>query len=390
VTAVDVIGRYLWLAIWPARLSADYSYGQIPLAQAPADWLIALAVAIVAGAGVWIARRHRAAGFFVAFAVLTLLPASNLVVISGTIMAERVMYLPLAGLAVLAAMLFAALASGTPTRFAAAVAACAIVIGLFTIRTIARNRDWKDDVTLWSATAMASPESAKAHHALAEALYESDATHANIDHVIDESARSLAIADTLPDERKPAQNYRQAAAYLLDLGDRRAGNANDGPVPPAAALAYRAAVDRLHEYLRIVRAQTVARENAAGRPIADADRMLAATFLRLRDPQAALDASAEARALEPRHPVAYRAAAAALLDLDRPDDAAIALAQGILRTHDAGLVDFLVDLYRRGLDPDGCAVHMTAAGPQFNPTCAIVRRHFCTADPGNRDFRCGP
>ena len=104
LTAIEVIGRYLWLAIWPARLSADYSYGQIPLARTSADWLIVLAVVAVAGMSVAIARRSRAVGFFAAFAFLTLLPASNLLVISGTIMAERLMYLPLAGLAVLAAM----------------------------------------------------------------------------------------------------------------------------------------------------------------------------------------------------------------------------------------------------------------------------------------------
>ena len=198
-----------------------------------------------------------------------------------------------------------------------AVITCAIV-GLLAVRTLARNRDWQDDVTLWSATAAAAPDSAKAHHAFAEALYESDPTHANIERVIEESARSLAIADTLPDGRKPAQNYRQAAAYLLDLGDRRARNADEAPLPPAAAQAYRGAIDRLQQDPRIVRAQTAARSDAASGPIADANRMLAASYLRLREPKAALDAATEARALEPRHPVAYRAAAAALLDPTGP------------------------------------------------------------------------
>jgi hypothetical protein len=243
-------------------------------------------------------------------------------------------------------------------------------------------------VTLWTATVDAVPDSAKAHHALAVALYDADPSHANIERVIAESARSLAIAGTLTDDRKPAQNYRQAAVYLIDRGDRltRRNAAGEDDLTPDAAAAYRRAVALIQQYLAIVRVQTAARPESANGPSADAYRVLATLELRLREPKAALDAATEARAREPRHPVAYRAAAAALLDLDRPDDAAIALAQGILRTGDRGLVDFLADLYKGGLDPDGCAVRLTPAGPTFDPNCAIVRRHFCAADP----TRCGP
>ena len=31
LTAIKVIGKYLWLFVWPARLSADYSYNAVPL-----------------------------------------------------------------------------------------------------------------------------------------------------------------------------------------------------------------------------------------------------------------------------------------------------------------------------------------------------------------------
>ncbi|MGA9624083.1 MAG: DUF1736 domain-containing protein, partial [Bryobacteraceae bacterium] len=39
LTAIKVIGKYLWLFVWPARLSADYSYNAVPLVGwQPADW----------------------------------------------------------------------------------------------------------------------------------------------------------------------------------------------------------------------------------------------------------------------------------------------------------------------------------------------------------------
>src|SRR5207302_3980043 len=39
LTALKVMSKYVWLLIWPQRLSWDYSYNQIP----PATWVIGLA-----------------------------------------------------------------------------------------------------------------------------------------------------------------------------------------------------------------------------------------------------------------------------------------------------------------------------------------------------------
>ncbi len=40
LTAIKVIARYLWLTFWPANLSNDYSYSQIPLARGSVqDWI---------------------------------------------------------------------------------------------------------------------------------------------------------------------------------------------------------------------------------------------------------------------------------------------------------------------------------------------------------------
>src|ERR1019366_1100031 len=52
LTALKVMGKYVALLFWPARLSCDYSWAQIPLADgSAADWLpwMALAVAVAPG-----------------------------------------------------------------------------------------------------------------------------------------------------------------------------------------------------------------------------------------------------------------------------------------------------------------------------------------------------
>ena len=110
LTAVKVIGMYLWLFLWPARLSADYSYNAVPLfGWRVSNWedakaIIALAVCLGAALlAVLLAVRWRRTGkpllFFLVFFFVALSPTSNLIVLIGSIMAERFLYLPSVGLA---------------------------------------------------------------------------------------------------------------------------------------------------------------------------------------------------------------------------------------------------------------------------------------------------
>jgi hypothetical protein len=49
-------------------------------------------------------------------------------------------------------------------------------------------------------------------------------------------------------------------------------------------------------------------------------------------------------------------------------------------TGDQTLRGVLVDLYRGGLDAQGCAVSVAAGGNvTLNTSCAMVRRHMCAA-----------
>jgi hypothetical protein len=101
---------FLGLFLWPARLSADYSYNAIRLfGWRASNWedakaLIALAVCLGAALlAVLLAVRWRRTGkpllFFLVFFFVALSPTSNLIVLIGSIMAERFLYLPSVGLA---------------------------------------------------------------------------------------------------------------------------------------------------------------------------------------------------------------------------------------------------------------------------------------------------
>jgi hypothetical protein len=376
LTAVHVMWRYLTLLVWPARLSNDYSYAQVPLAcGTTAEWLGAALLVGGAFAALWQARRHRTVVFFAAFAMIAFLPASNLLIVTGTIMGERLMYLPSAGLAVIAAVALHRAAS-TPRRLRAATIAVAVAVAAFGVRTYARNPDWTSDLTLWRSAVHASPASAKAHRALAEALYDADPTHANIDEVIAEADRSVALLEALADERNTFQAFRQAGAYYLDKAS--AVSARNSAEPELRRL-YARALNLLDRAVLIARAGAAAIPGGSVEPEADAQRLRAAALLGLDNPSLSLVAAKRSRQLSPFNPLAYRLSASALIEAQRADEAAMTLMTGSIVSGDASLGQEVMALYANGLDPDGCAVSGSGASAALNPDCPTVHRHSCIA-----------
>jgi tetratricopeptide (TPR) repeat protein len=181
LTAVKVIGKLLWLFVWPALLSADHSYNAVPLfgwhifEWEDAKALIAMAVCL--GAVLLALRwRHRRKPlfFFIGFFFVALIPTANLVILIGSIMAERFAYLPSVGLAGCAAIALHELARRLPFRppvcARAAWTGMAVVCVGLGARTYTRNLDWHDRLSFWTSTVSASPNSARPHNNLGETL----------------------------------------------------------------------------------------------------------------------------------------------------------------------------------------------------------------------------
>ena len=222
LTAVKVLGMCLGLFLWPARLSADYSFNAIPLfgwrisywedAQALIASAVCLGAALLA---VLLAVRWRHTGrpllFFLLFFFVAVSPTSNLVILIGSIMAERFLYLPSVGLA--GCVVAATLALGRsgflkrPAAAPVAWAALALVCLAFTARTYARNVDWQDDRSLWTSTVAASPESARPHYNLGLELQR---TPEGLLEAIGEYQVALRIQ---PDFAEAHNNLANALAY---------------------------------------------------------------------------------------------------------------------------------------------------------------------------------
>ncbi|MGB6943585.1 MAG: DUF1736 domain-containing protein [Bryobacteraceae bacterium] len=384
LTALKVLGRYLGLLVWPAHLSADYSYAEIPLAHGSlSDWIAWIGLAAVAAAIV-VFRRNRVILFVAGFAALALLPTANLLFPIGTIMAERFLYLPAIAAAVCIVMALYAL----PAK-AAPITLC-LIAAAFMARTWVRNTDWQDDLSSARAMVSAAPASYKGHAALAAALYDS---HADIDSVIQEAEKSLAPLEHLPPSQNYAPPYQQAGFYYLSKGDALLTHDAEGRMvtPVEARQAYQKALQALERCDAMVQASN-AHENAQARarggpaiqPVRYADlyRLLSEVELRLGDTPRALDHAHYALDLSPFSAPMYLELADVLLHSGRAEESAVALMEGEIITNDPGLTNHMVQLYRGGLDPEGCAAVEKNGQWMLNPSCAIVHRDLCKGSAG--------
>lgn len=169
-TATLVLWDYLAMLVAPVRLSADYSFNQVPLALTwlePRFWIAAGLLGSLATVALGLFRRRPEVTVAAALFAIPLALTANLLFPIGTIKAERLLYLPSAGACLAAGWLLAWL-SDSRARTAATVVVS--LLALLAARTWVRNADWHDEQTLYAAAVRIAPESAKAHHNLAVAL----------------------------------------------------------------------------------------------------------------------------------------------------------------------------------------------------------------------------
>jgi tetratricopeptide (TPR) repeat protein len=392
MTALKVLANYLWMLIWPAKLSWNYYYSQIPLSRGTlADWIAWIVIA-AAICGVCIAfRRNRAVFFFAAFAFIALIPVSNLLILIGSIMADRFLYLPAIGFAACIVIGVYALGERLKVRALAPVVLALIIIALG-IRTWSRNLDWQNNSTLLEAGIRDTPNSFASHFGLATNLYLSDPSHANLDRVIAEAEKSLAILDPLPDSQNFEDAYANAGTYYQLKGDLLGRSATGGNRTASAESfkAYQRALQILLRGAAIGQSyddQIRAREIARGKSDSEVPHVgskslypeIALTYLRLSDTQKAHDAIQRALVIDPEQPKTFVTLARILLTEKRTDEAAVTLVESYMASGDQGVLGPLAQLYGSGLDPKGCAVSQSANGLSLNTFCEPVHQHICRA-----------
>lgn len=275
LTQCRVILTYLRLFLIPAGQNADW---QLPFyhsfTQGAAGWYVLGLLALLA-LTLWLYNRERLISFGLAAFLLMLAPTSSIVPIKDAL-AERRMYLPIAGL-ILAFLGVAAKVLHTPVQrwvtAAMLVLACAAL-------SHSRSAVWASDLTLWRDSAQANPANYRAHFGLGSALL--------IRRDCAGAAREFAAARSL--EKSDDQIlWNLAVAYQC------------GKQPAEALVAFRS--------------------YAAAHPTADAYNQIGLVEAALSNTEAALDAFDQSLKIDPNNSMAYAYRGVARVALNDPEAA---------------------------------------------------------------------
>jgi len=280
-TALAVVTRYAGLLVAPVRLALDYSYAAILPAGSLFEPAVLAGLAIVlagavAAARAW--RRRPAEAFALAFTGLAFAPVSNLLLPIGTIMAERLLYLPSVGVALLAGAWVARIPAGGATRSRAVRVVVAVALALLGLRSAARLLEWRDERTLFASAVAAEPRSARAqfnHGAASERAGDDDGAqvayetalaiwpdfadaHYNLAGLL---ARRARWDDSVAHYREALRLQPGSVSYLVNLGATltRAGRAAEAIDPLERAVSLDPKSDRAWNSLGAARL-------AVGRP----------------------------------------------------------------------------------------------------------------------------
>ena len=172
-TAIFVLARDATLLLLPIGLDPHYPYPPRTTLLDPVVVLSAVLLAIIVTAGVAAARGSRRAAFALAWIAVTLVPVLRFGSFGDVLLADRFLYLPSVGLALLAARAVSAFAAvASPRLRRAGLAAAVSVLGGLILLAGRQTTLWRDDLTLFTRLARTSPGSAMVHSNLGLALYD--------------------------------------------------------------------------------------------------------------------------------------------------------------------------------------------------------------------------
>lgn len=163
LTESRVVMQYLKLTLWPKPLVFDYGPEMIIKRVGEAlPYLLLLGIVLTAIAWSW--RRWPFWAFLGIWFFVILAPTSSVVPVVLQPMAENRVYLPLAALVVVVVI-------GLYLRIGAKsfIVFPILAVGLGAL-TIHRNRDYQDEITIWTDTVAKRPQNARAHVNLGNAL----------------------------------------------------------------------------------------------------------------------------------------------------------------------------------------------------------------------------
>lgn len=177
-TSILVLTTLIKQLIYPFNLCYDYSYNAIPVGA----WnqpLVLLGLLLLIGMAIYFYLRWPKLDLFslsIVIFIITLAPALGFIILRGGIMAERFLYAPSLGFCIALAGLSTKVFKATSEKDdsitnwfkknANLSFALLLIMLVFSIKTIRRNTEWKDNFTLFSTDILNNPNSAQNHRHL--------------------------------------------------------------------------------------------------------------------------------------------------------------------------------------------------------------------------------
>jgi protein O-mannosyl-transferase len=159
INIFPLFAKYVRMLVLPFGLNAFHVLHPIP-SLASVDGVLSLVVAgLVAVLAVVSMRRRSIVLPALALVVLPLLPVLYIPVLGENTFAERYLYLPSAGLSLLAGLGLARLRPNRRGWYRPLIGVVALLLALGSWMTVERNRVWRDDFSLWTHTVRQSPDS---------------------------------------------------------------------------------------------------------------------------------------------------------------------------------------------------------------------------------------
>jgi len=164
LSAIALIGQYLWKLFWPVRLCAFYVFHKnvSPLDPRVAFGFGGLMLCVALFDSLW--RRARLASFGLVWLLATLAPVLNAHWVGESVFAERYLYLPSVGFCwvvawgVVALWTWAKVSSRKAVWRTAVVTALGGVALLCVLRIVTRNYEWRNNLALYTSTLATSPD----------------------------------------------------------------------------------------------------------------------------------------------------------------------------------------------------------------------------------------
>lgn len=200
-TAIYIMGKYFLLMLFPHPLSCDYSFDTIPIVKSIGNigFLLALAfhVFLLYYAIKKIKEKH-ILSFCILFYLGSMALASNIFMLIGTHLAERLLFFPSIAFCLAAVYLLCKVLKidlTDPLKYTSLFkinSTLLMIIGgvllLYSIKTYSRNKDWKSDTTLFGHDLETVPNSA---------------------HMLFYYANNLANKDSLNAVKSPAEREKR-------------------------------------------------------------------------------------------------------------------------------------------------------------------------------------